>query len=41
MAAAAPAYADEFASEEKAEEQGDEHDWHGSGARIDAAAAAR
>ena len=40
MAAAALAYAEEFASVEKAEEQAGEHDWHGSGARIDAAAAA-
>ena len=38
MAAAALAYADEFASVEKAEEQGGEHDGHASGARIEAAA---
>ena len=40
MAAAALAYADEFASEEKAEEQAGEHDGHASESRIDAAAAA-
>ena len=37
MAAAALAYADEFASEEKAEEQAGEHDWHGSAAAAAAA----
>ena len=40
MAAAALTYAEEFASEEKAEEQGGEHDGHDSESRIDAAAAA-